>query len=92
MPDKPKAENRCTVCGKSEAEDHLVFQKDIEETGNNLCGECAVEYQAGWRPEHSPIKPDVERFVWEKFRDSGCDSFPEMREKMRKMRESDKNK
>ena len=61
-----KNEDICTVCGVSENNDPLVFDKNVEGTGINLCGKHAVEYQAGWRPEHAPITPDVERFVYER--------------------------
>lgn len=77
MSDGPGTENRCNVCGMSKENDFLVFRKNIEGTEINLCGKCGIEYQVGWRPEHSPIEPNVGQFVLEK-----------LWEKMRKMRDS----
>ncbi|GEM_PF-5845018 len=54
----------CNVCGKPNKEDKLVFQENIEGKGVNLCGLCAVEYQARWRPENSPVEPNVLRFIF----------------------------
>lgn len=57
-------EDICSVCGMLESRDPLVFEKNIEGRGVNLCGRDAVEYQVGWRPENSPIRPNVLRFVY----------------------------
>lgn len=50
--------DKCSACGKSE-----VRNRNVEGTSVDLCGECSVEYQCEWRPIHSPVNPDVRRFI-----------------------------
>lgn len=50
----------CTVCGCE-----IVTNRNVEQTGIDLCGNCAVDYQSNWRPEHSPVEPNIGRYVVE---------------------------
>jgi len=47
----------CTVCGSPNPSN-----MNVEATGVNLCGSCAVEYME-WRPRYAPVEPDVLWFV-----------------------------
>jgi hypothetical protein len=58
-------EDTCSLCKILASKSAFRIQKNIEGRNVDLCGECAVEYQAGWRPEHSPDRPYIEQFLYE---------------------------
>jgi hypothetical protein len=57
--------DRCTLCCLSRLDSNLPFRRNVEDTGNNLCGECSIEYSIFWRPEYSPDEPNVAQFIYE---------------------------
>ena len=54
----------CVVCGVSA--ERACFNRNVEGKGINLCGKCGVDYQVIWRPENSPIEPNVGLYVLQK--------------------------
>jgi len=58
-------EDVCWIDGKAESQ-VTGFNHNIEGSSVHLCGKHAADYQAVWRPEHSPTKPDVLKYAREK--------------------------
>ncbi len=68
------AKDICNICELTRSE--LVsygFNRNVEDTGVNLCGKHALEYY-NWRVDNSVNQPDVRRFVV--FKREGLDIGP----------------
>jgi hypothetical protein len=54
-------EDTCSL-DNSDCDYSLPFNRNVENTGMNLCGKHAIQYQ-NWRIEYSPTEPDVLCFI-----------------------------